>query len=102
MAAYILTGDDDSKQYLLTTADSYALHANQSEAPDDSAFADTHSLDQQRAVNFLCYVYGSDEKTLRYLVDQGSLDGDRAGGCAAEYTQMADGWEALLAPYLRK
>lgn len=78
------------------------MHANQSEAPDDSAFADTHSLGQQRAVNFLCYVYGSDEKTFQYLVDQGSLDGDRAGGCAAEYTQMADGWEALLAPYLRK
>ncbi|SKW97557.1 Uncharacterised protein [Mycobacteroides abscessus subsp. massiliense] len=53
-------------------------------------------------MNFLCYVYGSDEKTFQYLVDQGSLDGDRAEGCAAEYTQMADGWEALLAPYLRK
>ncbi|WP_081347009.1 DUF4344 domain-containing metallopeptidase [Mycobacteroides chelonae] len=69
----MLTGDDDSKQYLLTAADSYALHANQSGTPDDSAFADTHSLDQQRAVNFLCYVYGSDEKTFRCLVDQQSM-----------------------------
>ncbi|MBQ9054859.1 DUF4344 domain-containing metallopeptidase [Rhodococcus qingshengii] len=101
MAAYILTSDDESKDYLLTTADSYALAGSRIEALDDSAFADAHSLDAQRSVNFLCYVYGSDETTFQYLVDDGALNSDRAEGCAGEYTQMSEAWEALLAQYVR-
>ena len=102
MAAYILTSDDESKDYLLTTADSYALAGQRIEIYDDTAFSDSHSLDAQRAVNFLCYVYGSDENTFQYLVDDGALNPDRAPDCANEYTQLVTAWETLLAPYVRQ
>lgn len=102
MAAYILTSDDESKDFLLTTADSYALAGERIETYDDTAFSDTHSLAAQRSVNFLCYVYGSDESTFEYLVDDGALNAERAEGCADEYTQLTTAWETLLAPYIRR
>ncbi len=100
MAAYVLTSDDESKDYLLTTADSYALSASRSGTLDASAFADAHSLAEQRSVNFLCYVYGSDEKEFEFLVDDGALDSDRAEGCADEYIQLSEAWESLLEPFV--
>lgn len=102
MAAYILTSDDESKDFLLTTADSYALAGERIVTYDDTAFSDTHSLAAQRSVNFLCYVYGSDESTFEYLVDDGALNAERAEGCADEYTQLTTAWETLLAPYIRR
>ncbi|WCT06007.1 DUF4344 domain-containing metallopeptidase [Rhodococcus qingshengii] len=102
MAAYILTSDDESKDYLLTTADSYALAGSRIDTYDDTAFSDSHSLDAQRSVNFLCYVYGSDENTFQYLVDDGALNPDRAPDCATEYDQLVTAWETLLAPYTRE
>lgn len=101
MAAYILTSDDDSKEYLLTTAASYAISGKQVQSIDESTFADVHSLDEQRAANFLCYVYGSDEVSFQYLVDNGALDSNRAPSCGHEYTQMIDAWQSLLAPFIR-
>lgn len=99
MAAYILTIDDESKDLLITTADSYYLSAERTGPPDETAMADSHSLDAQRSVNFVCYVYGSDEETFGYLVEDGILDPDRAEGCADEYDLMVRAWDVLLAPY---
>ena len=100
MAAYILTIDEESKEYLLTTADSYAL-SSENKTLDESAFADVHSLDEQRSANFLCYVYGSDEDNFAYLVDDEILDADRAETCGYEFEQLVDAWDTLLAPYVR-
>lgn len=100
MAAYILTIDDESREYLLTTADSYALYADD-EAPSQSEYADVHSLDEQRSVNFLCYVYGSDEKDFGYLVDDEILDADRAESCGDEFNLLVDAWDTLLDPYVK-
>ncbi len=100
MAAYILTIDDESKEYLITTADSYALSADDV-APNPSEYADVHSLDEQRSVNFLCYVYGSDEDGFAYLVDEEILDVDRAENCGYEFEQLVDAWDTLLDPYVR-
>lgn len=101
MAAYILTSDDDFEEYLITTAASYYLSADRNGPPDDSAYADTHSLDAQRSVNFLCYAYGADPETFGYLVDDGTLDADRAEGCGEEFDQLVEAWNGLLEPYLR-
>ncbi|KRQ28240.1 hypothetical protein AOT83_22670 [Mycobacteroides sp. H001] len=100
LAVYVLTGDEDSKEFLLTTADSYALRAGRGSL-HDSDFADAHSLDGQRAVNFLCYVYGSDEQEFHYLVDHGDLDSGRAEGCADEYDKLVAAWGVLLTPHAR-
>ncbi|MGH8081782.1 MAG: DUF4344 domain-containing metallopeptidase [Lysobacter sp.] len=101
MAAYILTGDKDSRGYLITVADTYALTAEQETSLDDLPFYDIHSLDAQRAINFLCYAYGSDPKAFKYLIKDGSLPKERSEFCEYEYAQLTDAWTALLEPYLK-
>lgn len=101
MAAYVLTADNESKDYLITVADTYALAADQETRLEDLPLYGIHSLNAQRAVNFLCYVYGSDPKAFAYLVKDGSLPEERAEYCETEYAQLADGLEALLEPHLK-
>lgn len=101
MAAYVLTADEESKDYLITVADTYALAASQAQKLDDLPFYGIHSLDAQRSINFLCYVYGSDPEAFKYLVKDGSLPEERAEYCETEYVQFVDAWDALLAPHLK-
>lgn len=101
LAAYVLTADDESKDFLITVADTYALSAQEQSSIEDLPIAGTHSLDFQRAVNFLCYVYGSDTKKFGYFVKDGTLPEERAENCEHEYGQLADAWESLLKPYIK-
>ncbi|MFD2707533.1 MULTISPECIES: DUF4344 domain-containing metallopeptidase [Acinetobacter] len=102
LAAYILTYNDEDKDYLLTVADTYSLAAQRAKSLDDLPFYDSHSLDAQRAVNFLCYVYGSDTKNFQYLISDELLNKDRSEECEHEYNQIVDAWDFLLAPYFKK
>lgn len=102
LAAYILTYDDQDKEYLLTVSDTYGLAARRATSLDDLLFYDSHSLDAQRAVNFLCYVYGSDPKSFQSLIDDELLHKERAEDCEHEYQQIVDAWDSLLAPYFKK
>ncbi|HVK21506.1 MAG TPA: DUF4344 domain-containing metallopeptidase [Actinokineospora sp.] len=101
LAAYALTSDDEFKDVLLTVADSYKLSADEVKSLEDLPFYDTHSLDQQRSVNFLCYLYGADEAQFKFLVDDGELPQERADTCVDEYNQLVGGWESLLKPHVR-
>ena len=101
LAAYVLTADDEFKDILLTVADSYLLNAETVASLDELPFYDTHSLDSQRAINFLCYLYGSDEQRFEWLVSEGALPVERAESCPEEYARLVGGWESLLAPHLR-
>lgn len=100
LAAYVLTSADEFKDILLTVAKSYQLSAEEVTNLDELPFYDTHSLDPQRSVNFLCYLYGSDQKRFEPLVTEGSLPAERAESCPEEYTQLVGGWESLLAPHV--
>jgi hypothetical protein len=102
LAAYILTYNDEDKDYLLTVADTYSLAAKRAKSLDDLPFYDSHSLDAQRAVNFLCYVYGSDTKNFQYLIGDDLLNKDRSEECEHEYQQIVDAWDFLLKPYFKK
>ena len=64
---------------------------------DDSALADPHSLDSQRAYNYSCYLYGSDREAGNELLDEGLLTTERAEYCGEEFTRATEGWEQLLA-----
>lgn len=101
LAAYILTYNDQDKDYLLTVSDTYSLAAQRATSLDDLPFYDSHSLDAQRAVNFLCYVYGSDPKGFQSLIDDELLNKDRAEDCEHEYQQIVDAWDSLLGPYFK-
>lgn len=96
LVAYMLTNDEVGEDYLMTVSYAYSLSAAQASSLDDLPFYDSHSLDAQRAVNFLCYIYGSNPTKFQYFVDDELLHEDRAAGCEAEYQQMVDAWDALL------
>ena len=69
-----------------------------SKEPTRAAFADEHSLDQQRFYNILCVVYGSNPDAYASWVPN-LLPEDRAVKCPAEYEQKKNSWDALLTPH---
>lgn len=99
MSAYMLTSDEESAESLLAIAETYRLQAEKITAIEDLPYFDTHSLDQQRMVNFLCYAYGAYPDKFQDLVQEDVLPQERADGCGEEYAKMADAWGSLLEPY---
>ncbi|WP_291480047.1 DUF4344 domain-containing metallopeptidase [Corynebacterium sp.] len=98
-AAYMLTTDAGSSEDLVTVAETYALTSAENTGLEDLAFHDSHPLDEQRSVNFLCYAYGAYPHHYRHLVDSGDLPAERAEECEAEYAQLAGAWDSLLADH---
>lgn len=67
--------------------------------PGDQAYADEHSLDQQRFYNILCWLYGHDPNKHSKIVSSGALPRNRAQRCSGEYHQIVTTWQELLKPY---
>ncbi len=63
------------------------------------AFADEHSLGQQRFYNIICWVYGQNPDAHQDVIDEGLLPDSRAPSCPGEYHRMAQAWETLLAAH---
>jgi hypothetical protein len=68
----------------------------------DEDFFDEHSLDEQRLYNALCYVYGSDPKKYADVKKIAGFPTERAELCKEDYAKLADSWDVLLAPYVKK
>jgi len=83
------------------TADWYNLASAAPEDLDESSFSDEHTLDQSRAYNFECWIYGSDTQANADIVSDGLLPEDRAGQCEDEYSQLARAWATLLEPHYK-
>ena len=69
-------------------------------APDNyhhHAYAGVHALDDQRAYNVACWVYGSDTTDPFELLN--FLPEYRAEWCEDEYSKAERSWNALLSPY---
>jgi Putative metallopeptidase len=77
----------------------FAYSAMVAEAERDGvepAYADTHSLDQQRYYNLVCLYLGAEPELRADAAAELGLPEDRALGCEEEF-QLADGsWGALL------
>lgn len=86
------SGDEASTDALLSSAFEYEILASAYEADPD----DEHSSDAARAVNYLCYLYGSDPDTWEDLVDDEPLTQDRADLCEDEWDRLRLGWRELL------
>lgn len=65
------------------------------------AFADEHSLSEQRFFNIICWTYGADPEVRRFLIDRSGLPEERAVRCPQEYEQLKSAWERLLTPSLK-
>ena len=108
LSAYeLLAPDDDGKvdtdyvQAARDTAREYTVLSEEGGELEKEAFADVHTMDQARAYNFECWIYGSDPKANADIVSGGSLPEDRAEGCEQEWEQLTRGWSTLLEPHLR-
>jgi hypothetical protein len=107
LAAYWLLAPVDGEvnadyvQAAKDTADYYDLDSAAPEDLDETSFADEHTLDQSRAYNFHCWIYGSDPQANADIVSSGQLPEERAGQCEDEYDQLARAWDALLEPHYK-
>jgi len=65
------------------------------------AFYDEHSLDQQRAYEVVCLMYGHDPNAMVDLAKEMKLPDDRRESCKRDYARAATSWAAVLKPHRR-
>jgi Putative metallopeptidase len=63
-------------------------------------YADTHSLNTQRALNILCWVAGSSERAYEEVAEAEVLPASRLETCPSEYELLVDSVEQELEPHL--
>src|SRR3984893_12134158 len=69
---------------------------------EPQAYFDEHGLDQQRAYNIVCLVYGSDPANMMDLADETKLPKDRRDSCVtSDYPSISSSWMSVLAPQRR-
>jgi len=109
-AVYLLVGTDAGAEQVLSGATAFGLFAEQSaverkratergEEPKEIVNWDSHSLDDQRFYNIICWAYGSDPE--RFGIVRRFLPADRAAGCKNEYEKMVRAFDGLLESHLR-
>lgn len=99
ISTYILINSyEGGASTVLTAADEYAVNAEKN-PPEADSFADTHTLDQARFFNLVCWVYGSNEEEFKDLPEETNLPADRAERCADEYKKIDSSVSYLLKGY---
>ncbi|BBZ31921.1 DUF4344 domain-containing metallopeptidase [Mycolicibacterium confluentis] len=93
--------DPDLVQAAKDQAREYRVYAQEWGAPEDSDYADVHTLNQARMFNFECWIYGSDPDGNQDIVDSGLLPQARADRCEDEYNHLVKAWGTLLEPHIK-
>jgi hypothetical protein len=104
LSTFILAeGDDKEENAAFNGATWFILEAQQRGSKvDPLAFADEHSLNEQRFYNILCWLYGQDQQRYAFIVSDGILPETRAQRCPNEYAKLAKSWGALLTPHMKR
>lgn len=63
---------------------------------DELDFADEHSLDQQRAYQTICFLYGSNEEKFEEFTRMMEMPEERLVNCAYDYDRSMRSWEKVL------
>ncbi|MFF8192130.1 DUF4344 domain-containing metallopeptidase [Streptomyces bobili] len=100
-AVMLLRKGSTGERQLILAAEAWRLSAATMEDADGSD-KDEHASDRQRAVDQLCYVYGSAPVRHRDLVGPTMLPAVRAVGCAREWATVRDHWVKALGPARRE
>ena len=95
----LVESGEDGEDAAMDAANWFVLQSGYSELTE-WAFADEHSLDEQRFFNIMCWVYGKSPDRNHFIVEEGFLPLERAGGCEDEYKQLSSSWERILSPHL--
>ena len=93
------TGEEDS---VIAGIEQFDIDAEEEdEELSELPFWGEHSLSIQRVYNIACLAYGSDPNGYADFVDDDFLPEERAEGCPEEYEQARDGWQTLLADFIK-
>ena len=92
---HMIWDEDAATQITYDTANAFALWASEPEGWD-SAYADTHSLDQQRYFSTVCLFYGANPDAREAAAVDLELPANRAEGCPDEFAQAEASWGAML------
>ncbi len=90
--------DEEAASAILTSdATSYALRAaDPNAAPDESSYADVHSLDIQRYYAVVCQFYGANPDARKQLALDLELPPEKLDSCPGEYESARAAWDTVL------
>lgn len=91
------TGGQDVALATSDVFDAFALSDEGAVGFED--YADEHSLDEQRSIQIVCWVYGSAPDEYGSLVEDEYITPERAERCTEEYNDLVGAWDKLLAPF---
>ncbi len=97
----LLEAHDETLDKALTdAADGWFLSDQAStEAGNDYAFWDEHSLDQQRAYSMVCMMVGQDAEGFKDFADSVDFPVERRERCPGEYQAALNSWNNVLEPH---
>jgi hypothetical protein len=94
---------EDGSSVAAHAAVAFARIVSEGDSLDDEVLGDEHPLGQQRALNVICWVYGSNPTAqgMKGAAEAAGLPEVRLTGCANEFQSMRDAWLRLLGPHLK-
>ena len=103
--AYMVLGfleQEIAQDIMMDTAIDFWLAAEKNPDLTESAFADTHGLNQQRFYDLACWAYGSDPDYNQYMWSTTDwIPENRLQWCEWEYETTMYAWNVLLAPFFK-
>ncbi|MFN8218484.1 MAG: DUF4344 domain-containing metallopeptidase [Solirubrobacterales bacterium] len=100
IAAYVLLNAPEGATYAADAAFFWAAFSDRQSPPALVEYADSHSLDLQRAYAVLCWVAGSSEQSFEEVAELELLPADRLEACPGEYEQLVESLGQELRPHL--
>jgi hypothetical protein len=95
-------GADFARRVLVEAAKGLFLSAQRDrKAGDAPQYYERHGLDEQRAYQIVCLMYGSDPARFKDLADETELPQDRRRSCGWDYDTASRSWDRALAPHMR-
>lgn len=99
----LLQENEQSDEYLKETALGwFLLDEFAGLAGEELDFSDDHSLDQQRAFQTICFLYGADEAIFGEFTQMMGMPEDKLENCAADFARTQTSWDKVLAPFILK
>jgi hypothetical protein len=95
-------GADFARRVLVEAAKGWFLTAQRDrKAGEVPQYYERHGLDEQRAYQIVCLMFGSDPVRFKDLADETELPQERRRSCGWDYDTASRSWDRALAPHQR-
>jgi Putative metallopeptidase len=96
-------GADFARRVLVEAAKGWFLTAQRDrKAGEVPQYYERHGLDEQRAYQIVCLMFGSDPVRFKDLADETELPQERRRSCGWDYDTASRSWDRALAPHERR